>query len=117
MGEIHQDSIYISEIGLIAKQEWVKSIEIRPDMNLSLSDFVFMPNHFHAILFIGENEYNSKQDVSCGDVVFRRGAINRTSTTKNNITNHFGPQSKKIGLHHQWLQISSYCTLPLTRTC
>ena len=87
MGEIHQDSIYISEIGLIAKQEWVKSIEIRPDMNLSLSDFVFMPNHFHAILFIGENEYNSKQDVSCGDVVFRRGAINRTST-KNDEKQH-----------------------------
>ncbi len=32
---------------------------MRPDMNLTMGAFVVMPNHFHAIIEIGKNEYNS----------------------------------------------------------
>ena len=31
---------------------------MRPDMNLQMGEFVVMPNHFHAIIIIGENQYN-----------------------------------------------------------
>ena len=56
-GEIH----CLSEIGKIVQTEWLKTPEIRPDMNLKLGEFVVMPNHFHAIIQIGENEFNSRQ--------------------------------------------------------
>ena len=32
---------------------------MRPDMNLSFGEFQIMPNHFHAILIIGENQFNT----------------------------------------------------------
>ncbi len=35
---------------------------MRPDMNLQMGAFVVMPNHFHAIVIIGENEYNQRGD-------------------------------------------------------
>ena len=49
----------LSELGKIVELEWIKTPEIRPDMNLELDEFVVMPNHFHSILIIGANEYNS----------------------------------------------------------
>ena len=81
-GEIENGKMKPSEIGNIAEQEWIKSIEIRPDINLSIGDFVVMPNHFHAIIFIGENKYNTH----CRD------AMHGVST----MPNHFGPQSKNL---------------------
>ena len=46
-------SLQPTEIGNIAKQEWFKTPEIRPDMNITLGEFVVMPNHIHGILQIG----------------------------------------------------------------
>jgi putative transposase len=58
-GEITgEGKIELSELGLIAEKEWVKTIELRPDMNLDLYKFVVMPNHFHGIINIGQNQYN-----------------------------------------------------------
>ncbi|MDZ7613734.1 MAG: transposase [Flavobacteriaceae bacterium] len=48
-----------TEIGKIAHSEWYKSLELRPDMNLELGEFVVMPNHIHGIIMIGANEYNT----------------------------------------------------------
>ena len=48
----------LSELGKIAETEWIKTIELRPDMNLELGEFVVMPNHLHGIILIGKNEYN-----------------------------------------------------------
>ncbi|OJU50691.1 MAG: hypothetical protein BGN96_08415 [Bacteroidales bacterium 45-6] len=53
--------IVLSDIGRIVESEWLKTPEIRPDMNLMLGEFVVMPNHFHAIIAIGENEYNGNR--------------------------------------------------------
>ena len=58
-GEIENDEIQLSEIGKIVQSEWLKTVEIRPDMNLLLDEFVVMPNHFHSIIFIGDNQYNT----------------------------------------------------------
>ena len=67
----------LSSLGEIVDQEWLKSVALRPDMNLSLGEYVIMPNHFHSIIFIGENEFN-------------------THTNTNNTGNAFGPQSKNL---------------------
>lgn len=69
----------LSLIGKITESEWLKTPSIRPDMNLELDEFVVMPNHFHAIIWIGKNEYNRdippQPRVPC---------------------NEFGPQSKNL---------------------
>jgi putative transposase len=58
-GEIRNGEMQLSEIGEIVQQEWLKTPKIRPDMNLHLGEFVVMPNHFHGVLIIGQNLYNS----------------------------------------------------------
>ncbi len=59
-GRIENHKMILNELGLITNAEWEKTLQIRPDMNLELGEFVTMPNHFHAIIMIGENEYNIK---------------------------------------------------------
>jgi REP element-mobilizing transposase RayT len=71
-----------TEIGKIAETEWFKTLELRPDMNLELGEFIVMPNHIHGIILIGENEYNSRRD-----------AMHGVSTE---YKNQFAPQSKNI---------------------
>ena len=61
-GEIENGQMQLSEIGKIAHDEWLRSLDIRPDMNLDMECFVIMPNHIHGIVVIGKNEYNSVGD-------------------------------------------------------
>lgn len=51
--------IQYSTIGMMVETEWLKTPEVRPDMNLSFGEFQIMPNHFHAILIIGKNQFNN----------------------------------------------------------
>ena len=68
-GHVKDGEMMLSEIGLIAYHEWERSPLLRPDMNLSLGDFVVMPDHCHAVITIGENVFNSNDD-RCGGEVF-----------------------------------------------
>ena len=61
-GEIANGKMELNEIGELVQNEWLKSAEIRPDMNLKLGAFVVMPNHFHGIITIGSNKYNTRRD-------------------------------------------------------
>ncbi|RYU90407.1 transposase [Emticicia agri] len=62
-GCICDSSLVPTEIGKIAWIEWFKTIEMRPDMNIELGEFIVMPNHVHGIIMIGRNQYN-KPDYS-----------------------------------------------------
>jgi len=89
----------LSKIGEIVKDEWLKTSGIRPDMNITIGDYVIMPDHVHAIIIIGENQYNVDKNVSCD--IIRRDAMHCVSTKsvdKNSLTeaNFFGPQSKNL---------------------
>jgi len=117
--------VSLSPIGMIVQNEWLKTFEMRPDMNLQMGEYVIMPNHFHAIIIIGQNEYNVKRDVEKRlndpgrlDLAQRRDAMHCvstiTDTNENNRTdamhcvsttnesnkpppqNQFGPQSKNL---------------------
>lgn len=77
----------LSDIGKIAQNEWLKTFDMRPDMNLWMGEFVVMPNHFHAVIGIGDNEYNTGCDAS------QRDAKHCVSDMKKN---QFGPQSKNL---------------------
>lgn len=59
-GHIEDSIMVLNEVGQIAHTEWLKTFEMRPDMNLEAGEYVVMPNHFHAIIFIGHNIDNSK---------------------------------------------------------
>ena len=91
-GEIVKCEMHLNDIGNIAEQEWIKTLALRPDMNLELGEFVVMPNHFHGIIIIGENKYNTPTGGS-------RDAMHCVSTTPTPATtppNQFGPQSKNL---------------------
>ena len=121
-GEIENGQMQLSEIGKTAQNEWLNSMDIRPDMNLDMECFVVMPNRFHGIVVIGKNEYNSVRDDGdyCKDAMHGvsmenndtiSDAMHGVSTdneTETNIielfqkietipsANHFGPQSKNL---------------------
>jgi len=50
-GEIIDGNMARSSIGEIVHQEWLRTSIIRPE--ITLDEFMVMPDHFHAILFIG----------------------------------------------------------------
>ena len=45
----------LNELGKIAHNEWFKTAELRPYVELFEDDFVVMPNHAHGIIWI-END-------------------------------------------------------------
>jgi REP element-mobilizing transposase RayT len=49
----------LSPVGETVQTEWLKTPALRPDMNIILGEYVVMPNHFHGIIVIGENQYNA----------------------------------------------------------
>ena len=53
-GKIQDGIMHLSEIGVVANDEWFKTLKIRLDMNLKLGEFVVMPNHIHGIVIIGK---------------------------------------------------------------
>lgn len=79
---------------------------MRPDMNLIVGEFIIMPDYFHAIIMIGENQYNqipnqnsdSDSDgmhcVSADDPISNQ---NPDSDANHCVSgNRFGPQSKNL---------------------
>ncbi len=84
-GSMQIKTLQATKIGEIACSEWYRTMELRPDMNLELGEFVVMPNHIHGIIMIGANEYNMRPNaMQFGD------AMHRVST------NRFVPQSKNL---------------------
>jgi putative transposase len=74
-GRIENGIMILSEIGKCLSDEWLRTPLVRPDMNMTPDAFVVMPDHFHAIIYIGPNTYNATHD---------------------SYINEFGPQSKNL---------------------
>jgi REP element-mobilizing transposase RayT len=53
LGEIVDDAVRLSPIGQIAEQEWKRTAALRP--NVSLDEFILMPNHLHGIIVLPES--------------------------------------------------------------
>lgn len=49
-GEISEGEMHLNAEGLIVAEEWVRTERVRP--NLSLDEYVVMPNHLHAIVIV-----------------------------------------------------------------
>jgi REP element-mobilizing transposase RayT len=53
LGAIVGDEMVMNEFGNIVRDEWLKTATIRAEVELD--EYVVMPNHFHAVLFIAGN--------------------------------------------------------------
>lgn len=63
-GNLVNGEMVLNEFGIIAYNEWLKTPEIRP--NVELGAFIIMPNHMHGIIRLHrrgeENFYLSKMN-------------------------------------------------------
>ena len=51
-GEVINSVMKLSNYGTIAATEWVRSADLRQE--IELGEWIVMPNHFHGIVFIRE---------------------------------------------------------------
>ncbi len=51
-GDVIGGEMYVSEVGRIVYEEWIKTAIIRS--NIILDEWILMPNHIHGILVITE---------------------------------------------------------------
>jgi len=84
-GQIIDGEMKLNAIGEIVKQEWEKTNEIRK--SVELNEYIIMPNHFHAIIGIWNENYQRVDNK-------RRDALQCVSTLesphnfgKNNLSN------------------------------
>ena len=57
-GKIENSQMILNTVGEIVKQEWENSIQLRS--NISLGEFIIMPDHMHMILTINHQISNDK---------------------------------------------------------
>ena len=51
-GEIVDGAMNLNEYGIIARDEWFRTAQIRSYVELFEDDFIVMPNHVHGIIWI-----------------------------------------------------------------
>ena len=77
---INSNTVELSPLGIIVKDEWLNTESIRK--NVSLDEFIIMPNHVHGIIIIeGEDRISGSS---------KAGEINQNFTK----SNQFGPQKR-----------------------
>jgi REP element-mobilizing transposase RayT len=54
LGQIIDGKIKLNVLGKITVREWLKTFQIRK--NIQLDEYVIMPNHFHGIIILTEKE-------------------------------------------------------------
>ena len=82
-GEVVNREMVLNEYGIIAHNEWMKTPEIRN--NVELGEFVIMPNHIHGIIrILGRGELHSP-DKTMPDKTMRDD-LTANDITRNDIT-------------------------------
>jgi fatty-acyl-CoA synthase len=97
-GEIGQYEVRLSELGRIVEEEWLRTPSLRP--TVELDTFVVMPNHFHAVLVLGDagegtarcapttQQFGRMVAGSVGAIVrgFKSAVTNRTNRARTGVT-------------------------------
>lgn len=94
-GEVVDGAMRLNELGALVASEWLRTATIRPQV--TLDEFVVMPNHFHAIIAIEDSRrgvlpyarprFRSPAE-SLGSIV--RGFKSATTTLINSMRNSPG---------------------------
>jgi len=95
-GEVHSGKMQLSAIGDIVASEWTKGADLRPDMNITLGAWQVMPDHFHAILEIGKNSYNSDHSRNKTTALPQEDMNTIAPPKEKAAKNSFGPQAKNL---------------------
>jgi putative transposase len=56
-GNIRYGAVVMNEVGRIVQEEWEKSAEIRP--SIELDAYVVMPNHLHGLVTIVPDDFRA----------------------------------------------------------
>lgn len=110
-GKIRDGKMILNNIGKLADAEWKKTFELRSDMNLFMGEYIIMPDHFHALISIGNNIHNSAAMPSknknidsntdamprVSDIIdFDPHIIGAKHRASGGGKNKYGPQSKNL---------------------
>jgi REP element-mobilizing transposase RayT len=57
-GAIHNGKMQLNQVGKIVAQEWLKSSQIRQE--IELDEWIIMPNHLHGIVIITAQKFEDK---------------------------------------------------------
>ena len=90
-GEIINRKMQLSKIGQIVFDEWIKTPQIRK--NVQLDEWVVMPNHFHAIVIIENDNVMSHVGARRGVPLQQFGRSQSNSLSM--IVNHFKSAVKR----------------------
>lgn len=104
LGEVVRGEIHLSEVGKIVAEEWLRTGQIRP--NVELDAWVIMPNHLHGIICIIETP---RQGVS---ITTHQGPIpiQDISSPQRGISIGTNPKWKPNSLGSIINQFKSACT-------
>jgi REP element-mobilizing transposase RayT len=64
-GEICDGKMSLNQIGKIVAQEWLKSSQIRQE--IELDEWIIMPNHLHGIVAITANDKDANHDTGANN--------------------------------------------------
>ena len=78
-GQIVEGEMRLNHLGKIVYEEWLKTKEIRK--NVDLDEFIIMPNHLHGIVII---KYKINVETHCN------------ASLQKNVFNKFGPQKHNL---------------------
>ncbi|MFC2188763.1 transposase [Fulvivirgaceae bacterium LMO-SS25] len=82
-GQVVNGEMVLNDFGLIAYNEWLKTPEIRP--NVELGEFVIMPNHMHGIIHILYRDPSRKGESHSPDNTQQKTDERDTSSAKSDV--------------------------------
>src|SRR6266702_5532956 len=86
LGEVIDGIMRLSSVGEVVAEEWLKTSQMRD--NVTLDDWVVMPNHLHGIVVIGHVETHS--------VETHRVETHCNASLQGQHMNKFGPQRNNL---------------------
>ncbi len=95
LGEMQNDKVHLSRAGEIVVEEWQKTAAIRA--NVTLDEFVVMPNHIHGIVVIKEPNMAASPRVETP----RRGVSTAHRPQKASLSSIIG-QFKSVSTKRIW---------------
>ncbi len=101
LGEIINGEMQLNEIGKIIEEEWLRTENIRPDVQLD--SYVIMPNHVHGIIILNEGRGTFKSDIPVGANChspyeqLRNNLLNNGAYIDTPLQNTFRSPSNTIG--------------------
>ncbi len=95
-GNIVNGIMFLNDAGLIIQNEWLKTSAIRPQV--TLDEFVVMPDHFHAVLFLTESQKSEKNSLLLKDECLSENQNDEcNSPIRKASLDHFKSPSQTVG--------------------